>query len=361
MEKKTPLYERHVACGGKIVPFAGYLLPVQYEDISKEHMAVRQNAGLFDVSHMGEVMFSGPDALASLNYLFTNDFTSMTDGRVRYSPLCNENGGIVDDMILYRFTQNHYMAVPNAANRQKAVDFITAHISGDVKVEDVSDSFAQLALQGPKSRNIMQKLAGAESVPEKYYTFVKNAQVAGVDCIVSRTGYTGEIGYELYCQPGDAESLWDALLEAGQDDGLIPCGLGARDTLRLEAAMPLYGHEMNDEISPLETALHFAVKMTKPDFVGKSAIEARGEPKIARVGLRVTGRGIVREDCPVYIDGEKIGMTTSGTFLPYLNGAYAMALVAITHTTPGTIVEADVRGRRVTAEIVPLPFYQCNY
>lgn len=358
MEKRTPLYGWHEAHGGKMVSFADYLLPVQYSDITPEHLAVRERAGLFDVSHMGEIIISGPDALANLNSIFTNDFTNMTDGRVRYSPICNENGGIVDDMIVYRFSEDRYMAVPNAANRQKVVDFMAGHLSGDVKLEDVSDSFAQIALQGPKSRDILSRLADEDGIPAKYYTFIDNVQVSGVTCLVSRTGYTGELGYELYCRPDDAVRLWEALMEAGQADGLVPCGLGARDTLRLEAAMPLYGHEMNDEISPLETGLDFAVKMSKEDFIGKGAIVSRGMPGVARVGLKVTGRGIVRERCPVYLDGERIGETTSGTFLPYLNGAYAMALVDVRGAAEGTVVEAEVRGRKIAAEVVGLPFYK---
>lgn len=358
MEKKTVLYESHVSNGGKMVAFAGYLLPVQYSGIIPEHMAVRERAGLFDVSHMGEIIISGPDALMNLNHIFTNDFTGMTDGRVRYSPICNENGGIVDDMIVYRFSGERYMVVPNAANRQKVVDFISARLSGDVRLEDVSDSFAQIALQGPRSGDILARLTDAENIPVKYYTFIDKADAGGVTCLISRTGYTGELGYELYCRPEDAVDLWDALMKAGEADGLIPCGLGARDTLRLEAAMPLYGHEMNDEISPLETGLDFAVKMSKPDFVGKSALLSRGTPRITRVGLKATVRGIIREHCPVYMGGEQVGETTSGTHLPYMNGAYAMALVSLSGAAEGTAVEAEVRGRRVAAEVVKLPFYK---
>lgn len=359
MELKTPLYDCHVALGGKIVPFAGYLLPVQYgSGVIAEHMAVRQKAGLFDVSHMGEVFFSGPDALSNLNRLMTNDFTSMVDGQVRYSPMCNEKGGIVDDLIVYRLNAERYMVVVNAANRHKDVAWMRDHLTGAVLFEDQSDDWAQIALQGPRSREILAKLADASSIPEKYYYFIENGSVAGFPCIVSQTGYTGEHGYELYCKPADAPALWNALLDAGREEGLIPCGLGARDTLRLEAAMPLYGHEMDDEISPLEAGLNFAVKMKKPDFIGKSAIEARGPLTRKRVGLMVTGRGIAREHCPVLRDGVEIGHTTSGTHLPFLGKPAAMALVGIEHIEPGTAVEIDVRGRKVPAEVVPLPFYK---
>lgn len=361
MEKKTPLYDFHVDSGAKMVPFAGYSMPVQYTDIIEEHLAVRQKAGLFDVSHMGEVMISGPDALRNINYLFTNDFTSMTDGRVRYSPMCNEKGGVVDDLLIYRMGHDRYMVVVNASNREKDFDFMKSHAFGDVKLEDVSDSIAQIALQGPASKEILAKLTNESSIPEKYYTFNEGREVAGVTCLISQTGYTGEHGYELYCAANDALKLWNALLDAGKDAGLIPCGLGARDTLRLEAAMPLYGHEMDDSISPLETGLDFGVKLQKNDFIGKSALLSKGEPKITRVGLKVTGRGIIREHSSVFVGDEIIGNTTSGTFLPFLNGAYAMALIDKVYGTIGTALSVDVRGRRVEAEVVPLPFYKKSY
>jgi aminomethyltransferase len=358
MELKTPLYDVHVAGGGKIVPFAGYLLPVQYSDVSKEHLAVRKAAGLFDVSHMGEVIISGPDALANVNYMFSNDFTNMQDGRVRYSPMCNENGGIVDDLIVYRMNNEKYFIVVNASNRHKDVEFMKKHLKGNATLVDASDAYAQLALQGPKSKEILEKLTDPAKIPEKYYTFNEHVDVAGVDCILSQTGYTGEDGYELYCSPSDATKLWKKILEAGESEGIIPCGLGARDTLRLEAAMPLYGHEMTDDISPLEAGLNFAVKMQKEDFVGKKAIEAKGEPKIKRIGLKVTGRGIVREESPIYLGDKKIGFTTSGTHCPYLGSAYAMGMVEADHAELGTEVEAEVRGRKIKCEIVSLPFYK---
>lgn len=358
MELKTPLYDVHVASGGKIVPFAGYLLPVQYSDVSKEHMAVRQQAGLFDVSHMGEVIISGPDALANINYLLTNDFTNMKDGRVRYSPMCNENGGIVDDLIVYRMGQDRYFIVVNAANRHKDVEFMKKHLKGDAQLEDASDRYAQLALQGPKSKEILSKLTEASNIPEKYYTFIDHVQVAGVECLVSQTGYTGEDGYELYCDPKDAVTLWNKIMEAGEPLGLIPCGLGARDTLRLEASMPLYGHEMTDDITPLEAKLNFAVKMQKDDFIGKAALEAKGEPQFIRVGLKVTGRGIIREENEVYIGDHQIGVTTSGTMCPYLGSSYGMARVEVGNSAVGTAVEVVVRGRKIQAEITDLPFYK---
>lgn len=358
MELKTPLYNCHEALKGKIVPFAGYLLPVQYCGVIEEHMAVRQKAGLFDVSHMGEVLISGKDALANINKLFTNDFTNMTDGRVRYSPMCNENGGVVDDLLIYRKGENEYLIVVNASNRHKDVAFMKAHIFGQVELKDISDEIGQVALQGPCAHKILEKVVDAAQIPAKYYTFIDNVNLAGCNCLISQTGYTGEHGYEVYCKAEDTPKIWEALLLAGKDDGLIPAGLGARDTLRLEASMPLYGHEMTDDISPLETGLAFAVKMQKDDFVGKAGLLKRGEPTVTRIGLKMLGRGIAREDCPVFLGDELIGKTTSGTHLPFLGAAYAMAIVNKANSAVGTQVLVEIRGKKVEAEIVALPFYK---
>lgn len=373
MERKTHLYDCHVKAAGKLVPFAGYLLPVQYETgVIAEHMAVRTAAGLFDVSHMGEVLLKGKDALKNVQRLVSNDCGQMYDGQVKYSPMCNESGGIIDDLLVYRKSSEEYLIVINAANRFKDVEWMKAHLVGEVEFTDISDELSQLALQGPRSKEILCKLVAEDLLPVKYYSFKEEIPVAGISCLISRTGYTGEDGYELYCRNEDAEKLWQALLVAGnydiesntkradstEDYVSIPCGLGARDTLRLEAAMPLYGHEMDDTISPLETGLGFAVKMEKEDFIGKEGILARGEPKRTRVGLNITGRGIAREACPIFYNNEQIGITTSGTHCPYLGRPVAMALVDVAHSQLETQIEVDVRGRRITAEIVALPFYK---
>ncbi|WP_029731030.1 glycine cleavage system aminomethyltransferase GcvT [Dorea sp. AGR2135] len=360
MELKTPLYDAHVKAGGKIVPFAGYLLPVQYgTGVITEHMAVREKAGLFDVSHMGEVLCQGKDALANLQKLLTNDFTNMVDGQARYSPMCNENGGTVDDLIVYKRGDNDYFIVVNAANKDKDYQWMLDHQFGEVTFTDASSQYGQIALQGPKAMEILKKLTAEENIPKKYYHAVFDTEVAGIPCIISKTGYTGEDGVELYLTSENAEKMWDALLEAGKDEGLIPCGLGARDTLRMEAAMPLYGHEMDDEISPLETGLKFAVKMGKEeDFIGKKAMKERGEPEITRIGLKVTGRGIIREHQDIYIGEKKIGHTTSGTHCPFLGYPIAMALVDAGSVEIGNKVEVDVRGRKVEAEVIALPFYK---
>lgn len=357
MDKKTPLYDRHVALGGKMVPFGGYIMPVQYgKGIIAEHMAVREKAGLFDVSHMGEVIFEGPGALASLNHLITNDYTSLAVGRVRYGVMCREDGGCLDDLIVYRLGEEKYLVVVNAANHDRDAAHMRENLLADTEFTDISEETGLLALQGPASRVILEKIAEG-TLPEKYYSFTEHVMICGADCMVSRTGYTGEFGYEIFCPADKAGEIWDAILAAGEGEGLLPCGLGARDTLRLEAAMPLYGHEMDETVNPLETGLDFGVKMNKPEFIGKAGIEAHPVTR-ERIGLKVTGRGIIREGEDVYLGGEKIGRTTSGTFCPYLKGACAMALVEKGKAAPGAHVSADVRGRMIEAEVVPLPFYK---
>lgn len=358
MEKKTPLYEAHLAAHGKIVPFAGYLLPVEYGGIMKEHEAVRTACGMFDVSHMGEVLVKGPGALASLEHLLTNRFSDMPHGKCRYSAMCYENGGMVDDLIVYRIDDETFYIVVNAANKDKDVAWMRDHLLEGAALKDLSDRIAQIALQGPESTDILARISPEESLPKGYYTFVKQTPVAGRPCLVSRTGYTGEDGYEIYCAPEDALHIWNALLEHGSDRGLIPCGLGARDTLRLEAAMPLYGHEMDAEVSPLEAGLAFGVKMDKDDFIGKQALSEQNPPSRRRIGLQITGRGIAREHAPVYAGGRPVGETTSGTYCPHLKGAYAMALVESGALDLGDEAEVDVRGRRIAARVVPLPFYR---
>ena len=357
MELKTSLYDTHVKYGGKMVPFAGYILPVQYPaGVIKEHMAVRTQCGLFDVSHMGEITCIGPDALANLNRLLTNDCSGMYDGQARYSPMCYNDGGVVDDLIVYKIRDDHYIIVVNAANKDKDFAWMKEHEFGDAVFTDISSTVGQIALQGPNAKSILMKIAKEEDIPKKYYSCTPHATAAGIPCILSKTGYTGENGYEIYMAADKAPELWEALMEAGKDEGLLPCGLGARDTLRLEAGMPLYGHEMDETISPLEADLGFAVKMDKDDFIGKEALKK--ELTRVRIGLKVTGRGIIREHEALYIGDTQIGVTTSGTHAPFLGYPIAMALVDAKYTKIGTAVEAEVRGRRVAAEIIPLPFYK---
>ncbi|MBO6157866.1 MAG: glycine cleavage system aminomethyltransferase GcvT, partial [Firmicutes bacterium] len=340
-------------------PFAGWLLPVQYSSVITEHMAVRQKCGLFDVSHMGELLLKGPKAKDNLNHLLTNDYTEMQIGQARYSPMCNEEGGCVDDLIVYKKAEDDYFIVVNAANKDKDYAWMKEHLLDGAELTDASDDYAQLALQGPEAEKILAQLVEPEDIPEGYYTALFDRSIQGMPCIISRTGYTGEDGFEIYLKPEDAPRLWKLLLETGKPYGLVPCGLGARDTLRLEAAMPLYGHEMDDVISPREAGLGIFVKMKKEaDFIGKAALKAKGKPAIKRVGLKVTGRGILREHQDIYLNGEVIGHTTSGTFCPYLNQPVAMALIPKEYSEIGTAMEVDVRGRRVPVEVIALPFYK---
>ncbi len=349
--KKTPLYETHIALGGRMVDFGGWALPVQYKSIVEEHKAVRENAGLFDVSHMGEARITGKDAFAYLQKILTNDITTMTPGRCRYSMMCYENGGTVDDVLVYKYSDEDYLLVINAGNTAKDIDWFNKNKFGDVVVTDESPLWAQLALQGPKFTDVLERAGVAGELPQKNYTFVAQTSVAGIKCMVSRTGYTGEDGVELYCKASDGPALHAALVKAGA----LPCALGARDTLRFEAGMPLYGHEMNETVTPMEVGIGFAVKMNKPDFIGKAALAER--VKRARIGLKLTERGIMREHCDVFCDGRLVGHVTSGMPVPTLDGSWAMALVDIEYAEKPEF-EVDVRGKKLKAMRVEIPFYK---
>lgn len=355
MEKKTALYDKHIAAAGKMVPFAGYLLPVQYESgIRAEHESVRTRAGLFDVSHMGEFVLEGKGALKNLNELLTNDYSDLKIGCARYSPMCDESGGTVDDIIVYKFSDDKFFAVVNAANKDKDYDWMLSHLKGDAVLKDISDQMSQIALQGPDAAAILAKLAQPECIPQRYYTFVENAAIGSISCLISKTGYTGEAGYEIYCQNEDAPALWDMIMTAGESFHIMPCGLGARDTLRLEAAMPLYGHELSADITPDEAGLSSFIKLDKPDFIGKQALlKPRGRK---RIGLRLTERGIAREGAKVLADGKEIGFVTSGTLSPTLGEAIAMALVPADFD--GQPLTVEVRGKGIGAEAAALPFYK---
>ena len=293
MEKKTPLYQTHVDMGGKIVEFGGFLMPVQYPTgVIAEHMAVREKAGLFDVSHMGELRLKGPDAVANVQKIITADISNMKDGEIKYSMFCNDNGGIIDDFIVYRCAADNYWLVVNAGNREKDAAWVESHLSGDVDYRDEGNDWGQIALQGPRSGDILKKLCDEQYIPAKYYTFTEDVPLnlgeRTIHALVSQTGYTGEYGFEIYCKAEDTVDLWKALLKAGEPEGVIPCGLGARDTLRLEASMPLYGHEMNDEITPKMAGL--PCKLTGKDFIGRDALVALGAPKMKRIGMKVVGQ-----------------------------------------------------------------------
>ena len=340
MTEKTSLYDFHQSHQGKLVEFADTWLPIQYPTgILKEHQAVREQAGLFDVSHMGEFLVEGPEAAAFLDHLLTNKIANLKHGQMRYSCLCYENGGTVDDLIVYRFDDEHFLCVVNASNKQKDWEWFNQNCRHNVQLRNVSSLISQVAL------------------PAKSYWFTDQIAVAGKACLVSRNGYTGEDGVEIYMRNEDAMAIVGAIMTAGTPLGLIPCGLGARDTLRLEAAMPLYGHELDAETSPLEAGLNFAVKLDKADFIGKQGIQEKGLTKV-RIGLELLDRGIAREHYEVRQDGAVIGHITSGTMAPTLGKAIAMAYVDVDHAQDGAEVEVVHGNRSMKALITPMPFYK---
>lgn len=356
MAKRTALYENHVAHGGKIVEFAGYELPVQYEaGLMTEHNTVRTKVGLFDVSHMGEIIVKGKNAEAAVNHLITNEVIGMYDGQVKYSLMTNERGGAVDDVLVYRINAECFFLVVNASNLEKDFAWISSHLLEGAEATNISESVSQVALQGPLAKNVLTKVISEDALPKKYYTFVKEANIYGIKCLISRTGYTGEFGYEIYCGNADVGALFELLLDQGKEEGILPCGLGARDTLRFEAAMPLYGHELDEDYPVNEVELGFCIKMGKEEFIGKKALEEH-EPEYIRVGAKVVDRGIAREHTTVYCGDEVVGMVTSGTHAPYVGCPLAMLRVKKEYLDKP--LEADVRGRRLRLEMVPLPFYK---
>lgn len=355
MEKKTPLYAKHEEYQGKIVPFGGFLLPIQYsKGIIYEHKAVREKVGLFDVSHMGEFILEGNDALANLNYLLSNDFTDLASGMVRYGILCYENGGVVDDLLVYKLKDNRYLLVVNASNTEKDYEWIKGHLSGEVNFQDISERVAQVALQGPLSEQVLKKLTN--ELPETYYSFIVS-DIEGMECLISRTGYTGEDGFEIYASCEVITKIWERLMEEGKDEQIEPAGLGCRDTLRLEAGMPLYGHEMSREITPLMAGLKMFVKLDK-EFIGKEALLP--PPLQRRMGLQLIDKGIAREGCKVYLNDQEVGIITSGTMSPTLNKAVAMALVNVNAIADQNEYLVEVRGRFLKAERIKMPFYKRN-
>lgn len=354
MAKKTALYDTHLALNGKMVEFGGFLLPVHYDlGIIGEHKKVRNEVGLFDVSHMAEIYIRGEGYLEFIQYLLTNDFSTMKPGQIKYSLMLNHEGNIIDDLLVY-FDENQVMLVCNAANHEKDLAWILKQAPQGVIVEDQSEQTGLLALQGPQSVEIIKRFVSPQDLPEKYYTFIKDVHFDQYSVLISRTGYTGEDGFEIYCKVDDTLAIWNLLMETGQ---VTPAGLGSRDTLRLEAGLPLYGHEMSESINPLETGLKFFTKFDKEDFIGKKALQASTSQK-TRVGLKLIDRGIAREGSDVYLDDQLIGKVTSGSQLPYLGFAGAMAIIDKAYSHLGQELIVDVRGRKLKAEIIKLPFYK---
>ena len=345
-----------------MVPFGGWDMPVEYSGITAEHIAVRTTAGLFDVSHMGEVEIAGKGALDAVQHITTNDAAKLQVGQIQYSGLTTPQGTFVDDLLVYRFGPSHYLLVINAGNIEKDVAWILARAkeaSPEAGVVDSSNRYALIAVQGPKAQEILQQLTAIELPSIKYYWFA-HGEVAGVRGTVSRTGYTGEDGFEVMVPPAMAARVWDALLQAGTPLGMIPAGLGARDTLRLEAAMRLYGNDIDDTTTVMEADLGWIVGWSKPEFLGRDVLhqqKAAGVQKII-VGIEMVDRAIARHGHPVFHNGQQVGVVTSGTQTPYLKKAIAMAYVPPALKAPGTELEIDIRGRRAKAVVVPLPFYK---
>ena len=358
MTRRTPLNEAHRKLGARMVDFVGWDMPVQYSSVIGEHEAVRTAVGLFDVSHMGEVEFSGPGALETVNALISNDLARISDGQAVYAGLLDEQGTFVDDIVAYRFSPERIFICVNSSNREKDFAWMKAHAKG-VKPVDRGDDFAQIAVQGPKAAGLVQRLTKTDTSRIGTYRFAEG-QVAGVKCIISRTGYTGEDGFELYCAPDDAVKLWDALLTEGQQDGVKPCGLGSRDSLRTEMKFALYGNDIDDKHTALEAGLGWIVKLDKPTFIGKDALVAQKAAGVKRrlVGFEVTGSGIPRHGYAIHKDGKPVGEVTSGTLGPSVKKPIGIGYVPAELAAEGSTFDVDIRGRPVPAVVVKTPFYK---
>lgn len=364
---RTPLFDWHVSHGGRMVEFGGWEMPVQYTSIVEEHQAVRKAVGLFDISHMGRLSFRGADAANLLNYLLTCQVDNLVDGQIRYGLVCNSAGGILDDVLVNRIDAKSFILVVNASNREKIVSWISQQTRDktadggrfDVRVEDQTHDTAMIAVQGPAALSLVKSVTHVDLTTIRYYTG-RAITIETQPAFVSRTGYTGEDGFELIVPNSIAVKLWEELVASGQPAGLKPCGLGCRDTLRLEAAMPLYGHELSENVDPLTAGLGFAVKLEKANFIGRDALlKFKDQPnRPVRVGLKLESRRIAREHSEVFVGSERAGEVSSGTFSPTLEQSIAMAYVTKVHAKIGTSVEVDIRGKREPGIVVSLPFYK---
>ena len=358
--KRSPLHDAHVAAGGRLVDFAGWRLPIQYRGVIEEHMTVRTRVGLFDVSHMGEVSVRGSQALDFLQHVTCNNVARLVPGRVHYSGLMTPEGCFVDDLLVYQLDADDYLLVINAANTSKDVAWLERHASEfDVRVSNDSSDWCQLALQGPQAETVLASLTELDLASIRYYGFERTA-LLGADCIVSRTGYTGEDGFEIYGPAEAGVPLWSALLEAGASHGIAPIGLGARDTLRLEAKMTLYGNDIDDSTTPYEADLAWIVKLKKGDFIGREVLLRQKQDGLTRklVGFQLRGRPIARHGFNVVHDGRTVGQVTSGSFAPYLKKSIGLAYLPIELTEVGTAVQIEIRGRTEPADVVATPFYK---
>lgn len=358
--KRTPLFDKHVAIGAKMVPFAGFEMPVQYTGVTDEHHGVRQRCGVFDVSHMGEFFVTGDGALELLQYVTSNDVSKLTDGKVQYSCFPNGKGGIVDDLLVYRIAENHYMLVVNASNIDKDLAWIKSHNTFGATVENRSDHYALLAVQGPKSTEVLRNLTDIDLEHMKYYTFSQGTFAGVQNVIVSATGYTGAGGFEIYHPAGEAEKIWDAIMNAGEPFGMQAAGLGARDTLRLEMGFCLYGNDIDDSTSPIEAGLGWITKFTK-NFIDRERLEAQKANGTDRklVAFEMIDRGIPRKDYPIVdADGREIGRVTSGTMSPSTAKAIGLGYVHHDHSSLGGLVYINIRNKNLEAVLVKLPFYK---
>lgn len=359
MIKKTPFYPRHLSAEGKIVEFAGYYLPLQFKGIFPEHHRVRSTVGVFDVSHMGRIRIRGSEALSFINYMTTNDAATLEIYQAQYSVMCYPDGGIVDDLVVYRLPDS-YLLVVNGANNTKDTNWLNEHRSGDLVIENITEQLAQLAIQGPKAEPCLQKICSIELGPIGFYRAAQG-KIAGVDCLISRTGYTGEDGFELYIPAHEALEVWDALMETGREFEIEPIGLGARDTLRLEMKYCLYGNDIDQTTNPLEAGLNFVVKLDKSGgFIGAEALKkvAREKPTRRLVCLEMLERAIPRRDMPVFAGDTQVGTITSGTLSPSLNKGIALGYVQGQFAKIKTELEIDIRGHRTKAMVVSPPFYK---
>lgn len=359
--KKTALYEVHQKLGAKIVEFGGYLMPVQYKGIIEEHKRVRNSVGIFDVSHMGEFLIKGEKAQEYLQKMTLNDVTKLVDNRAQYSGMCYENGGMVDDLVIERF-HDHYMVIVNASNREKDFRWMKQHVIPEVELTDISDDFSLFAVQGRNAETTLQKLTDLNLSEIKYYWF-REGKIAGVDAVISRTGYTGEDGFEVGIDARQSIDVWEAILEAGQEFEIAPIGLGARDTLRLEMKYCLYGNDIDETTNPIEAGLGWITKLDKGDFIGRDAIIRAMEQGITRrlVGFELKDRAFPRHGYKIMKDGKEIGHVTSGTFSPSLDKGIGIGYINKPFNQVDTLITISIRGRDVPAQVVKTPFYQRPY
>ncbi|MBI4464117.1 MAG: glycine cleavage system aminomethyltransferase GcvT [Acidobacteria bacterium] len=357
--RRTALYEMHRRMGARMVEFGGWEMPLEYTGILAEHLAVRLAVGVFDVSHMGEIEVEGPHALALLQKLTCNDVSRLAVNQAQYSGLMNERGGLVDDLLVHRLAEQHYLLCVNAARREVDFDWICRHNDIGAQVRNTSDEYTQLAVQGPRSIAVVQPLASVDVSALRYYGFARG-RVCGIEAMVARTGYTGEDGFEIYLPVAESERIWNELLEAGKKEGLLLCGLGARNTLRLEAGMLLYGHDMNETTTPLEVNLRWICKLDKGPFLGREVLleQARSGLPMLLVGFQMTDRAIARDDAPVWVEERQIGLVTSGSYAPFLKKNIGLAYVAREFAQVGQPVQIEIRGTLAAAEVVPTPFYR---